>query len=437
VSARAAVAFGAAIAATALALDARLAAQQLRSPPPELPADWAERDLEGKWVAYRRDCEAHVSDADRRTNWGRLLGERGEFELLEWIGIYEGWRYAGGPLAARNAPSLFRVALWNLAAYDSHNKDNARKVLESRANAVLGWLDKYPEARRGRGAELVEKLRASGEPADPGAQLPPLDPVQFLVPQLDAPAELAEFGDRKTAEPGVRYVHQVVRALDGLLVWGEVSDMHVPKVLALAHHGELAVRTAAWSTLTKMPGELLPVEPLVAAADGESEPASRRLATLAMSYSAHPRAAFETLRIAADARHAGSDVALLRLGELADPYLLALMQELQTAAGGRDAVAAAVDKTQRRLAGLQLADVPQTAMTWVERVAWLRATGDPRAARATAVLGQALRDRLPGDALRDALLPQTKGPLRAQFRGDERAKMEEALKSFLRELGVK
>jgi hypothetical protein len=430
------MAIGAAIAAAALALDARLAAQQPRSAPPELPADWAQRDLEGKWVAYRRDCEAHVSDPDRRENWGRLLGERGELQLLEWIGIYEGWRFAGEPLAARNAPSLFRVALWNLAAYDSHNKDNARKVLAARANAVLGWLDKFPEAGRGRGAEFFEKLRSNGEPADPGDQLPPLDPVQFLVPQLDAPAQLAEFGERRTAEPGVRYVHQVVRALDGLLVWGEAADMHVPKVLALAHRGELAVRTAAWSTLTKMPGELLPVEPLVAAADGERDPASRRLATLAMSCSAHPRAVFETLRIVADAQHAGSDVALLRLGELADPFVLALMQELQTAAGGRDAVAAAVDKTQRRLAGLQLADVPQTAMVWVERAAWLRATGDPRAARAAAVLGQALRDRLPDGALRDALAPLAKGPLRAQFRGDERAKMEEALKSFLRELRV-
>jgi len=260
--------------------------------------------------------------------------------------------------------------------------------------------------------------------------------VQFLVPQLDAPAELMEFGDRRTAEPGVRYVHQVVRALDGLLVWGEASDMLVPKVLALAHHSSLAVRTAAWSTLTKMPGELLPVEPLVAAADGESDPASRRLATLAMSYSAHPRAVFETLRIAADPQHAGSDVALLRLGELADPFVLALMLELQSAAGGREPVAAAVDKTQRRLAGLQLADVPQTAMTWVERAAWLRATGDPRAARAAAVLGQALRERLPDGQLRDALAPLAKGPLRAQFRGDERAKMEQAMKSFLRELRV-
>src|SRR5262249_4856575 len=205
---------------------------------------------------------------------------------------------------------------------------------------------------------------------------------------------------------------------------------------APAPPGWRAGRTGAGTRLTKMPGELLPVDPLVAAADGESDPASRRLATLAMSCSAHPRAVFETLRIAADAQHAGSDVALLRLGELADPFVLALMQELQAAAGRRELGGAAVDKTQRRLAGLQLADVPQTAMTWVERAAWLRATGDPRAARAATVLGQALRDRLPDGQLRDALAPLAKGPLRAQFRGDEREKMEQGMKSFVGELRV-
>ena len=110
---------------------------------------------------------------------GRLLGEctnlaRGldnepgntltprEFELLEAIGVYEGWRFAGPALLTANAPQTFRVALWNLGAFDSHNKDSAEKALLGRpALATINLMEKLQLGQRANaiGARVTARFR--------------------------------------------------------------------------------------------------------------------------------------------------------------------------------------------------------------------------------------------------------------------------------------
>jgi hypothetical protein len=422
-----------------LALLQALGAQQqaqFRPPPVQLPDDWAARDLEGRWVAYRRDLEAWPQDQDRGRRWAERLGEAGDFDLLEWIGLYEGYRFAGPVLRRQGAPQLFRVALWSLYAVDSHNQDNAKKALLEGGGQALGWFERYPEARRGRGAAILEQLRNKGMiAADPAPMLPPLDPVQFLVPQLDVPAELADFGSRTRAEPKVRYVHQVLRALDGVLVWGEADEMHAHKILGLMRHGNATVREAAARTLTKLPGELVPWQPLLRAADQAGDDPGRRLAALVLSFSRHPQAFFELHRLALDASHPGADTVLARLGDIGDAYTVAAFAAPAADPGPRQQqFAAAMQKIQARMREEDLAAAPQLTRAYLERVGWLRNANDPRAAAAAAATLATLRPKLGVTFVPVLEAAMTFRPPQSALRGDERAAVERAVAAWIEEL---
>lgn len=414
-------------AALVLALGAAAFAQ-------ELPADWADRDVEGKWMHYHRDCAANPKDADRKANWGKLLGARREFELLELLAIHEGWRHFGGALARADAPQTFRVAVWNLGGFDSHNSDTARQTLVSRSPEVLQWLDRHPDAEKGK-ARALRALLAGAPARGPLAQLPPLDPIQVLVPMLDAPAQLAEFGDRRRAEPKVHYVHQVLRALDGVLVHGEVDAQLVPKVLALVRHREASVRTAAFTTLTGLPGDLVPDQRLLAIADGGDDAAIRRQATVALSFATHPRAHYALLAIATAVGHPGAEAARQRLVELGDASTAALLEDLlPTAAPAQQAALKDLATAVReQLAKTEWKD-PTRLRSWLERAAWLQHIGDPRADRVGAALVDGMRARLDAAALA-ALQPRLEAaPPRTPFAADDAVAVQQAVLALVRRL---
>lgn len=406
--------------------------------PVALPADWGERDLEGKWVSYRLDLERQPPDPDRARRWARRLGEARELELLEWIALYEGWRHAGPVLLRLEAPATYRVALWNLGAVDSHQKDGARSVFEADPARALGWFERHPDSQRGRGGALAEQLRAQGHAAaDPGDQLPPYDPRQLLLPQLDVPAVLVEFGDRRRAEPRQRYVHQTLRALAGVLVWGEPEPMHLHKMVALLDHPVLAVRDAAVATLTRLPGHLLPVE-LLLRRTGEGSDELRRRAVLVLSCSPHPRAFFALHRIAGEADHPGAANAVLRLGDVGDRWTAAQLRQLGSALprhqqAQRDLLLQSILRLEPRLLREDLAAQPLLLRARLDRVAWLRSSQDPLAGDYAAVIADDLRQRL-GDRRQDALqralaveVPDVLGSEAALLVGGERER-------FVREL---
>jgi len=368
----------------------------------ELPADWPQRDLEGKWTHYRRVQQEHAEDPDHSKNWVVLLGQRQEFDLLEWIALFEGWQLAGPELIRGDAPQAFRAAFWNLGAFDSHNRDNAMRALHAEGDRVLGWIDKYPVARQSHGLALTLALRQQGhEPEDPGAQLPPHDPMQVLVPMLDTPGELLRFGDRLRAEPKARYVHQVLRALDGVIVVGRNDAMVVAKVARLMGHHLPEIRTAATATLTRLPPASVPWQDLLAMTTDAAEAVQRRNATTALSYSSHPCAFFTLHGIAADADHPGASVALVRLGDIGDAYTATFLRELATAQPEREAVAAQLQRVEEHLRASQV--TAAIARKWLDRVVWLRDTADPRAATAAAATTRMLRQQPDRQAVTTAL----------------------------------
>jgi hypothetical protein len=341
------------------------------------PADWHERDLEGRWVVYRADRDANARDEKRLEQWARALRQRKEFEFLEWIAIHEGWREAGGALAAADAPQWMRTALWNVANLDSHDRDGAKKALLAAGGRARGWFEKYPSARAGRG-ELVLPALAKVEPVDPGDQLPPLDGAMVFLPYLDG-GRLAEFGDRKTAEKGVRYVHQVVRALGSLTVWGEIEPPHVGKVVRLMRHERPEVFMAAAAVLTKLPGHLLPLDDLWRMTQEGDAPARQR-AMLAFSYGTHPRVFFALHRTAVGGDEALAKVALQRLAEVGSPFTASWLEKAAVPGGAsaswEDLRAQAIRNIRKR------PPIPADAgemLRWLEREAWSGRSEEPLA----------------------------------------------------------
>jgi hypothetical protein len=420
-----------------LVLGAAGAQQQQPVRPATLPADWAERDLEGKWSAYRAAVDGNAKDATVAAAWASALGRSGDVDLLEWIGIFEGWRHAGPELQKLDAPQLLRVAVWNLGALDSHAQSTAHRALLERGDKLLGWLAAHPNATQGRAAALQAQLTGKGvQPAPADVYLSPLDPMQVLVPWLDAPANLAEMGGRRTAEPRGRYVHQVVRALGGVLVLGDVDDLVVAKVVNLARHGHAAVRNAAFSTLCKLPGGRLPVEPLQRLADDPASDAERRrLATMALSFSTHPLALQKLQAIAADAAHPAWDVAVARLGEAGDPSCQPLLARIVTRdEKQRRDVAAAIATLQNRQDSGEFCH-PGQVRKLLQRVAWLRTIGDPTAADAAKATAELLGTLAPPGRLASLLgaVLDAAAPV-SPFRGDEAERVEQALVAYAKEL---
>ena len=174
------------------------------APPPlgVVRADWAERDLEGKWTLYQR----HIAERPAsRTAWVPFLVGEKEFQLLEWIAIYQVDGFAshgiGQALVDADAPQWARVAAWNRNNSRGHGDLEAGSVATARPGAMKWWLRKYPEAALAR-RDLRAQFEADKfEPVEAPHLLPPLK-LADVVAHLDAPAELASFGDRTTAEPG-------------------------------------------------------------------------------------------------------------------------------------------------------------------------------------------------------------------------------------------
>lgn len=408
-----------------LAVAPLLAQQQPAQAPASLPADWAQRDLEGKWVAYRAAVDTSDKPAETAAAWALALGAAREFELLEQIAIHEGWRHVGRQLERNGAPQWMRAALWNLGAYDSHDKDGANQVLLQHGPEVLAWFRTHPQAAQGKAATLRDKLvEQQVTAAESTDQLPPLEPLPFLVPQLDPPARLVEFGSRTRAEPGVRYVHQVRRALGAVIAHGEADDLIVRKVLTLTLHANTELSRDAYATLGRLPPGRVPGAQLLEQVDDATIPAARRrLATLALSFSAHPRAFFRIEALAREVGHPGHEIAVARLAEIGDTTT-------DPAVFGEQAAHARVFRS-RLQSGAANQAMPVRHLLW--RMAWLRRHGDPRAAAheaaAAAILGPQVG---PQNSLSQAVAAVLGDPPEpSPFRGDEERQVLDELQRWI------
>jgi len=303
------------------------------TPPVDL-AEWEARDREGRWMLLKRSVEEAPSDKWKA--WVAFLAARKEFELLEWLAIYEPGTFrnlgVGEALMKADAPAWVRVAIWTVDTTDSHTVESAEKrVLLERPGYSLAWLEKYPFAIQGVKGIHEELLKIKVPREDVSRALPPLEPREVFA-HLDAPGDVEDFGERKRAEPGKVYVHQVLRAIEGLVRKKTRDEVSLEKLFLLTKHPNVAIRRQAFLAYTHFPSELIPHEPFLAVVHENKELlAMRQAALLAASYSLHPEVSLTLLDLALQPQHPAWRAAVSRLGDVGDEIALQFLDDLAAA----------------------------------------------------------------------------------------------------------
>ncbi len=349
------------------------------------PATWKQRNVESKWVVYRRAA----ADAQSKKSWWTFLAENEDFELLEMIAVYESWRGPGELLLRHGAPQGIRAAVWTLWDVSSHSFEHAAvTVLKNHAAKTLGWLDKYmgKETPLGKAAPIralrteLEKLKV--EPEDPGNALPPLEP-RVVFRHLRAPAKLAVVGadvPLKLRDDAV-YQHQVVRAIEGHGRSGRHTGESWGALETLLDHEDPVVRRAtclAYSTH----GGPIPLRKLLDLIDADEQPdAVREAAVLAFSKLTYPVVRVRMIEIATQTDHPAWRAAVSRLIDTREDFLFEPLSLLMAQSEDADTKSFLVDEVARL--AQQVRD-PNVFARDAERrlviATWLQLTGHPLAA---------------------------------------------------------
>jgi hypothetical protein len=378
---------------------------------PVTNAEWNARDVEGRWLLYQSLVQR---DGKHARAFVPFLVERGDFDFLELIALhqplYQGGIAAAWGLARADAPQWMRVAAWQRQMEIDHGESETSKmVLKHNPAKALAWLEKYAAEAiitdgetenprlRGRANSISEDLKALRKmklkAADLGSALPPLQPGDAFR-YLDAPPELAEFGDRLRGERGKVYVHQVLRAIHGFVQSGRFREPWLGKVLKLTRHPHLQVRQAALLAHVDLAGYLdpkdSPVDEFRKVLDDAKEPAViREAAVMAFSSFGHPQVAVRLHELARESTHPGWRAAISRLNDLGDEFTL---QHLSQIDKSRLAATDAEVLEKSRTALKRWAEDPQRNRTLsesavarlLERAAWAEQTKSPLAKALTA-----------------------------------------------------
>jgi hypothetical protein len=378
--------------------------------PPVADADWNALDMEGKWVLYQKIARA---DENRAKAFPAYLAQRKEFDFLEMIALhrplFEGGIAAAWALARADAPQWLRVAAWQRQTEIDHGESETSKLLVRHNPAkALAWLEKY----------AVDAVITKGETENPhfigrpnpvpqalmalqkmkvkagtiGNALPPLQPGEVFR-HLDAPKELADFGNRKRTEAGKVYVHQVLRAIKALVQSGRYREPWLGKALQLTRHTHPEVRQAAllafadfgrWSDPKNSPvAEFRKVMD-----DPRETPAIREAALMAFSSYGHPQVYVRLHEVALETAHPAWQAAVSRLYDVGNEFTLDHLKRLdKTRLPAREA-----ELLEKTLANLQKwVDDPGRARVvslriveaYLERAGWAEQTRSP--VRATLV----------------------------------------------------
>ena len=351
------------------------------TPPPVVDiTDWTRRDTEGRWLELVRGLDEEPA---RAADWVQLLVEAREFRLLEWLAIYEPRSFlslgVGRALQEAKAPGWIRVAVWNLAAADDHTRESAKaRLLLGRPGEVLAWFEKHPEAATANAEALLRELREQGWVAtDAGDALPPLDARQVFE-HLRPTARVRELGDGLRAEPGVVYLHQVSRAIDGLTALDEPPAELLSLLTELTEHASERVRQRACLAFSRVPAGTPQSRRLVAILRDEGESAMvREAALLGVSYARHPDAYLTLHETALRVDHPAWKAAVSRLGDVGDGFSLALLEERIDSGEAKEFATREIERLRARVEGRRKespGNVIPAIRVRLERAAWANVT---------------------------------------------------------------
>lgn len=310
--------------------------------PPVTAALWKELDKEGKWVRFKASMDAPAGPGTG-DGWVVFLVEQQDYEFLEWVGLYhiDAMKQLGvGPaLAKANAPQWLRAVAWSRSTPQSlgHGEAQSRSLLRSHdPEFAFSWLEKHKKIvvteRSPAKLDYDFLKKKKYKLQDVSTALPPLN-AENVFEHLDAPATLAEFSKRKTAEAGKVYRHQVLRAIDGFVASGRYFEPWLGKVMALTKHSDQKVRQTALLSIThfysKLDAKKYPISALVKVADDPSEPdVIRESAFMAYTYFGHPSVWLKLHTVAATPTHPGWRAAISRLANYGNGFTTQYLSDL-------------------------------------------------------------------------------------------------------------
>jgi hypothetical protein len=318
--------------------------------PPVTAALWKELDHEGKWVRFKTsmDTPAGPGTGD---GWVVFLVEQKDYEFLEWVGLYyiDAMKQLGvGPaLAKATAPQWLRAVAWSRSTPQSlgHGEAQSRSLLRSHnPEFAFSWLEKHKKivvTERSPAKLDYDFLKKKNyKLQDVSSALPPLK-AEDVFAHLDAPATLEQFGNRKKAEAGKVYQHQVLRAIDGFVASGRYFEPWLGKVMALTKHSDQKVRQTSLLSIThfysKLDAKKYPISDLVKVADEPSEPdAIRESAFMAYTYFGHPSVWIKLHTVAATPTHPGWRAAVSRLFNYGNGFTIQFLSDLDESALSKD-----------------------------------------------------------------------------------------------------
>lgn len=372
--------------------------QEVTPLPPELLDGWKDRDQEGRWVRMHLDVQQHPERLDA---WISFLVQQKEFELLEWIALYVPDAFkshnVGQQLVAANAPQWLRVAVWHQSAALNvgHTLQVSSEIIQYHQPAVVEhWLAQHRsriDNWQHNVSVLYDQLVADDvPPKDSNALLPPLQPAEVFR-LLTPPDDVIEFGDRTRAGAADVYLHQVLRAIDGLIISGRFDQPKMQQVRQLTRHSSVEIRQAAllaFSSLAPRYPRTERFDDIVAMIDDPDQPAVvREAALMGYSFQNHPAALLKVHEVAGSPDHAAWSAAVSRLGDIGESWSVSLLTTVDKSL---------LTDAQQQILGNALAQIRS------------RADSEKAAAATFRVLKLAAFARQSGSALADRLADQAK-----------------------------
>lgn len=285
-------------------------------------------DAEGRWQQWERFAQVEL---ERRTPWLDHLAAQEDWNTLEWIALYgsmENSGYAISRLAAGNAPNWLRAADWCTRRGDGHTVESIELEMLTRPGVTHAWMHAHPGVQEGYGGRLLQLYEESHPALDVGEYRSPWTPEEVFAALLDV-GEVSVLEEGAPAEEGVRYRHQVLRAIEGyagLRRHGTALDAALVRLLA---HEDDELASAAALAFSHFQPDEVPWEELRRTLRDDSIEVSRReAALLGLSYAPRAIAYVELHEIVSNPDHPLWAAALSRLGDLGDAFTLEHLRPL-------------------------------------------------------------------------------------------------------------
>ena len=281
------------------------------------PADWHERDFEGKYFLISQAIKRDVKELPA---WVDFLFEQKEYRLLEQVALTQSGGFdcnqIGPRLAKASAPNWPRLAHWAEIYRREHTSLSVKEVVEENNDAYFSWCVKN---------QIEVHTDIEFKKKDVSQYWPKFDTKDVFV-ALKPPTEITKFSGKK-AKKGEFYLQQFERAILTVVNWRGPIERRSEKFLQLLKHPNDELRQQVLLAYTHLYPSEVPFVKLLQIANDQSEADRvRELAVLAASYGPEQKVCDDINALAVQVGHPGWKPAVSRLGDIGSGYDLKVLR---------------------------------------------------------------------------------------------------------------